>query len=201
MHGNSIVKFLLESLKNREEFCLSWNQTKTPWSSDRSLSLFASYDTRAPLRCRMALHLWIIFTIIYLNFICFVRAVLCWYEQHYAFVVLFHGRIAAILCYTLRLVMKQYRGFLAFSGQMESARNTTRYSLCLMRKRRRHAALVYLTNSKETNYIPSNRKYHDDKELNLTLKGFHIYLIKFISRNQLPHFRLILYHYGLCLYR
>ena len=110
------------------------------------------------------------------------------------FVVLFHGRIAAISCYTLRLVMKQYRGFLAFSGQMESARNTTRYSLCLMQKRRRRADLVYLTNSKETNYIPSNSRYYDATELNLTLKDFHIYLIKFISKKQLPHFRLILYH-------
>ena len=149
----------------------------------------------------MVLYLWITFAIIFLNCICFVRVALCCYKQRYAFVVLFQGRIAAILCYTLWLVMKQYRGFLAFSGQMESARNTTRYSLCLMWKRRRHATLVYLTNSKETNYIPSNRKYHDDKELNLTLKCFHIYLIKFISRNQLPRFRLIMFHYGLCLNR
>lgn len=43
---------------------------------------------------------------------------------------------------------------------------------------------AYLTNSKETNYMPSNKRYCDDTELNLTLTDFHIYLIKFASRNQ-----------------
>jgi hypothetical protein len=77
------------------------------------------------------LHLWMIYTIIFLNSTFFEHAVVCCYETTLRILFfLFHQRIVAILCYTLRLVMKQYRGFLAFSGQMESAHNTTRYSLC-----------------------------------------------------------------------